>query len=716
MNGDRKEIPTDKQEDGSISFDEGYGADYEKNKQVDPTAKDISRQEFNSVLHDITDAIGDIQRSGVATWTNEISYNKGATIIHNGAVYTSNINANKNEPPHASWSSLDLSVYRKKDDLLFNGMMQVQATDDVGTGVFLLDKEGNPRGQMTSNSGGLQFAQHGLDGTSRTYTLPDEAGELLTDVTFEELMKKHGGREFLISAYGDISTPQGAVDAFKLALADRKVKGTGVIVFDKNMTIGQQALIDINFDDCTLLIPEGVVVGVTAFRLNLPTTGRGYDGGYKNFYIIGNGTFKGEWANSVFYINAQHVQGIGCLGNVKFEETCVSHVFDLQGCSDFKFDGMEVIGSPRNHEEALTRHYIEFVQVSGITPDGSAFPDSLNPDHVDHIDTKIGYMRNCKFVPKYNPDGSIKSHPPRPIGNHSVTCGYPQKDIFVYNNKFIHIMPVRENESSRLKHATIAFPSADNIHVFDNEIVISPIGNRRSGVYFEQIAKGKYLAPNAPAGQFTLRDTIDRDLYCSMSNNIKVEGTGYTANSVLNIVSVENKDTPYSLTFKNSDKLDIKDSNLQALYVFIYGDTFINLHDCEYNVKNRVLGIPFSNATTASVDITVKGCYFKGSDFNSNPIVSSGTTGYSGYFSVNFVGNTFRDTKGAVRIDKAKGVFVGNTLANVQPVEVVGIQSQALVNFLGGDIRMIGNYADSIVNPPSNWIGSFVLNDVEVEQ
>lgn len=184
MNGDRKEIPTDKQEDGSISFDEGYGADYEKNKQVDPTAKDISRQEFNSVLHDITDAVGEIQRSGVATWTNEISYNKGATIIHNGAVYTSTINANKNEPPHASWLSLDLSVYRKKDDLLFNGMMQVQATDDVGTGVGVLlqESDGTVRGQVVATDQGLQLTQYPKDGGLQTFTFPNASGELSVNV------------------------------------------------------------------------------------------------------------------------------------------------------------------------------------------------------------------------------------------------------------------------------------------------------------------------------------------------------------------------------------------------------------------------------------------------------------------------------------------------------------------------------------------------------
>lgn len=199
MNGDRKEIPIDKQDDGSISFDEGYGADYEKNKQVDPTAKDISRQEFNSVLHDITGAIGEIQRSGVATWTNEISYSKGATIIHNGAVYTSTINANKNEPPHASWSLLDLSEYRKKDDLLFKGMMQVQATDDVGTGVFLLDEEGNPRGQMIYNSYGVQFAQVQEDGSHQTFTFPrfGEGGEVLLDSKVSNSWEQASGSDLL---------------------------------------------------------------------------------------------------------------------------------------------------------------------------------------------------------------------------------------------------------------------------------------------------------------------------------------------------------------------------------------------------------------------------------------------------------------------------------------------------------------------------------------
>lgn len=77
-------------------------------------------------------------------------------------------------------SGFDPTLYRKKDDLVFKGLMQVHAPDDKGTGIFFIDPSGKPRGQVTSNSVGLQFAQYHKDGTAQTFTLPRTGGELTT--------------------------------------------------------------------------------------------------------------------------------------------------------------------------------------------------------------------------------------------------------------------------------------------------------------------------------------------------------------------------------------------------------------------------------------------------------------------------------------------------------------------------------------------------------
>lgn len=61
-NGDRTPaIPNAQQSDGSVSYTTGYGPDYEKQLGVDPGAKNISREAFNSALNDITVALQEVQ-------------------------------------------------------------------------------------------------------------------------------------------------------------------------------------------------------------------------------------------------------------------------------------------------------------------------------------------------------------------------------------------------------------------------------------------------------------------------------------------------------------------------------------------------------------------------------------------------------------------------------------------------------------------------------
>jgi hypothetical protein len=62
--GDKTDIPNDTQPTGDVSFDIGYGFDYERELGVDPDAKAIERQKMNSLLFDITEAIKQYQEFG----------------------------------------------------------------------------------------------------------------------------------------------------------------------------------------------------------------------------------------------------------------------------------------------------------------------------------------------------------------------------------------------------------------------------------------------------------------------------------------------------------------------------------------------------------------------------------------------------------------------------------------------------------------------------
>lgn len=96
--GDKIVVPDELQQDGSVSFNQGFGFDYER-PNTDPAYKPIPRDGFNGLLHDVTEAIGVIQKQGYADWSAQAApYNAAATVAHGGAVWISAIGNNSSEP------------------------------------------------------------------------------------------------------------------------------------------------------------------------------------------------------------------------------------------------------------------------------------------------------------------------------------------------------------------------------------------------------------------------------------------------------------------------------------------------------------------------------------------------------------------------------------------------------------------------------------------
>jgi hypothetical protein len=62
--GDVAVIPDPAQGDGSMSYQEGWGLDYERNPATDPAAKRISRDQMNQLFRDITDNLREYQIAG----------------------------------------------------------------------------------------------------------------------------------------------------------------------------------------------------------------------------------------------------------------------------------------------------------------------------------------------------------------------------------------------------------------------------------------------------------------------------------------------------------------------------------------------------------------------------------------------------------------------------------------------------------------------------
>lgn len=120
--GDRTVVPDEVQADGSLSYTQGYGYDYERDQATDPAAKDIEREKMNSLFHDITGAVGEIQAFGMPVWAEEGKpYAIRSIVYHNKKAWQSKIENNKTEPAAGTaWTELkadmtagDVGAYTK---------------------------------------------------------------------------------------------------------------------------------------------------------------------------------------------------------------------------------------------------------------------------------------------------------------------------------------------------------------------------------------------------------------------------------------------------------------------------------------------------------------------------------------------------------------------------------------------------------------------------
>jgi hypothetical protein len=107
--GDKAVVPDALQPDGSVSYTQGFGPDYELDRDVDPVnAKDVPRDETNQLFFDVTDAVGEIQKNGAALWSLDMApYPINARVYHSDRFWRSNIINNNGEPGvDASWDDV----------------------------------------------------------------------------------------------------------------------------------------------------------------------------------------------------------------------------------------------------------------------------------------------------------------------------------------------------------------------------------------------------------------------------------------------------------------------------------------------------------------------------------------------------------------------------------------------------------------------------------
>ncbi|WP_168428229.1 phage baseplate protein [Erwinia amylovora] len=110
--GDRTAVPVETQADGSVSYSQGYGYDYERDQTTDPAAKDIEREKMNALFHDVTEAVGEIQTFGTANWSEDGKpYPIRSLVYYGKRVWQSKIENNNEEPGKGSgWIELKADI------------------------------------------------------------------------------------------------------------------------------------------------------------------------------------------------------------------------------------------------------------------------------------------------------------------------------------------------------------------------------------------------------------------------------------------------------------------------------------------------------------------------------------------------------------------------------------------------------------------------------
>lgn len=147
VTGDKTAIPDTAQPDGSLSYPEGFGFDYERNPATDPAAKRIPRDQTNQYLFDVTDNLRQYQTAGFPEWVSAaqnggvpLAYSLNAYVRWNGGagtdwvVYVSTIDGATKEPGvDADWED-EWTISAPVDPAALKAT-QTQTNEGTGTGL-----------------------------------------------------------------------------------------------------------------------------------------------------------------------------------------------------------------------------------------------------------------------------------------------------------------------------------------------------------------------------------------------------------------------------------------------------------------------------------------------------------------------------------------------------------------------------------------------------
>lgn len=109
--GDKTAVPDAVQPDGSVSYSNGFGFDYER-ANTDPAYKPVPREQTNQLYFDLTEALGILQKQGVSDWfdpaVTSSNYPINATVRHIDQFWLSAVANNSSTPgANTDWVSIN---------------------------------------------------------------------------------------------------------------------------------------------------------------------------------------------------------------------------------------------------------------------------------------------------------------------------------------------------------------------------------------------------------------------------------------------------------------------------------------------------------------------------------------------------------------------------------------------------------------------------------
>lgn len=230
--GDRIAVPDASQPDGSVSYAQGFGFDYER-PNTDPAYKPVPREQTNAIYHDITEALGIMQSQGVADWYPEATpYPIKALVRHNNEVWLSKVSNNTDSPLQGlSWEKLGAESSTSNPGLIkiASTSQAQQLTDDTTalTPKKLADAFGGPNSSLTPV--GRQMLPNGVLRQWGFYNYPDIVGSTQFSIVFPVTFPS-GIFSFLFS----VDTVQAGVSG---VVNGRTTSGINVVLTEPNTQV-----------------------------------------------------------------------------------------------------------------------------------------------------------------------------------------------------------------------------------------------------------------------------------------------------------------------------------------------------------------------------------------------------------------------------------------------------------------------------------------------